>query len=208
MNNLIQAAVMMMGIAIVLATAVGAGVQAQPANAEQDRSFKQRRIIVNDDGEVPGLSGGRTMEDYLATRFTDTVNTQVDSYFLCVGSTDRGPGARPDPPRLQDTQNLWFPEMKLPVDVDKLTRTYLKVTREAGMEIFASFRMNDIHDAWAPELTYPLKVQRPDLLLGEKHGPKLYPEDAVMRSFWSGFDYAKEEVRQHSWGACSQCRGA
>ena len=37
-------------------------------------------------------------------------------------------------------------------------------------------------------------MERPDLLLG---ATKDHAQDAVMRAFWSGFDYAKEEVRRH-----------
>ncbi len=153
----------------------------------------QRRIIVNDDGEVDPISERRPLAAYLAQRFQDAVGSQVDSYFICVGSTDRGP-ATGKKARLQDTQNRWYPAMKAPPEIDRMTRAYLEAAKEAGMEIFASMRMNDIHDAWAPRLTYPLKMARPDLLLGARmdHAP-----DAVMRAFWSGFDYAREEVRQH-----------
>ncbi len=182
------------------------------------RMARQRRIILNDDGEAAVPTGDQTIEDYLAIRFSNTVGTQVDSYFLCVGSTDRGPGHRPDPPKIQDSQNLWFPDMELPQSVDHLTRAYLKATREAGMEIFASFRLNDCHDANAVgsdgfgALSYPLKVQRPDLLLGtdrsttayphlfEGEGTKGstgYPSNSIMSWFFCGFDWAKEEVRQH-----------
>ncbi len=153
----------------------------QPMKGEVRKVTRQRRIIVNDDG----LASDNTVYE---ERFLPTVDTQVDSYFLCIGQTS---GIWH---RLDSIQAFWFPEMKAPADLDTLTRTYLKSTREAGIEIFASFRMNDIHDAWATELTYPLKVERPDLLIGEKQS---YPEDALMRAFWSGFDYAKEEVREH-----------
>lgn len=154
---------------------------------------RQRRIIVNDDGEAEPLGKDRPLEAYLAQRFQDAVGSQVDSYFICVGSTDRGP-ATGKRARLQDTQNRWYPAMKAPPEIDRMTRAYLEAAKEAEMEIFASIRMNDIHDAWAPRLTYPLKMARPDLLLGARadHAP-----DAVMRAFWSGLDYAKEEVRTH-----------
>jgi hypothetical protein len=154
---------------------------------------RQRRIIVNDDGEADPIAKGRPLEAYLAQRFQDAVGSQVDAYFVCVGSTDRGP-ATGKAARLQDTQNRWYPAMKASPEIDRMTRAYLEAAKDAEMEIFASIRMNDIHDAWAPRLTYPLKMARPELLLGARtdHAP-----DAVMRAFWSGFDYAKEEVRQH-----------
>ena len=181
-----------------LAFLTGCGGTPQPGpGAPADRTTgppdRQRRIIVNDDGEAEPISKGRSVEAYLAQRFRDAVGSQVDSYFICVGSTDRGP-ATGTKARLQDTQNRWYPAMKAPPEIDRMTRAYLEAAKEAGMEIFASMRMNDIHDAWAPRLTYPLKMARPDLLLGARrdHAP-----DAVMRAFWSGFDYAKEEVRNH-----------
>ena len=166
------------------------GTATDPATPSPDR---QRRIIVNDDGEAEPLTRDRPLEAYLAQRFQDAVGSQVDSYFICVGSTDRGP-ATGKKPRLQDTQNRWYPAMKSPPEIDRMTRAYLEAAKTANMEIFASIRMNDIHDAWAPRLTYPLKMARPDLLLGARadHAP-----DAVMRAFWSGLDYAKEEVRNH-----------
>lgn len=181
-----------------LACLAGCGTAPQPEpGTPMERTGsspdRQRRIIVNDDGEVDPISEGRPLAAYLARRFQDAVGSQVDSYFICVGSTDRGP-ATGKKARLQDTQNRWYPAMKAPPEIDRMTRAYLGAAKEAGMEIFASMRMNDIHDAWAPRLTYPLKTARPDLLLGARtdHAP-----DAVMRAFWSGFDYAREEVRQH-----------
>ena len=181
-----------------LAWLAGCGTAPQPdPGTPTDRTThspdRQRRIIVNDDGEADPIAKGRPLEAYLAQRFQDAVDSQVDAYFICVGSTDRGP-ATGKKPRLQDTQNRWYPAMKAPPEIDRMTRAYLEAAKEAGMEIFASIRMNDIHDAWAPRLTYPLKMARPDLLLGARrdHAP-----DAIMRAFWSGFDYAKEEVRRH-----------
>ena len=61
--------------------------------------------------------------------------------------------------------------MKNRPDLDRLTRAYLGAAREAGIEIFAALRLNDCHDANTVEekgragLTYPLRAQRPDLLL-------------------------------------------
>ena len=181
-----------------LAWLAGCGAAPQPdPGTPTDRTAhspeRQRRIIVNDDGEADPIAKGRTVEAYLAQRFQDAVDSQVDAYFICVGSTDRGP-ATGKKPRLQDTQNRWFPAMKAPPEIDRMTRAYLQAAKKNGMEIFASIRMNDIHDAWMPRLTYPLKMARPDLLLGNT---KDHAQDAVMRAFWSGFDYAKEEVRRH-----------
>ncbi len=171
-----------------------------PAEKEREDMVKQRRIILNDDGDDPPQRPDQSIEDCLRVRFTTAVNTQVDSYFLCVACTSTVPPmdevAPPNSPRIDQTMSYWFPDMRPHPRLDKLTRGYTDAAHEAGMEIFASLRMNDIHDAWAEKLTYPLKVQRPDLLIGEK---QMYSrdEDTLMCAFWSGFDYAKEEVREH-----------
>ena len=53
--------------------------------------FRQRRIIVNDDG----LARVGDEDGIMEQRLMRAVNTQVDSYFLCVGQTSTGsaPGA-------------------------------------------------------------------------------------------------------------------
>jgi len=162
--------------------------------SEQAQPNKPWRIVVNDDGEVPAPGEGGDLEAYLSHRFADVVGTQVDAYFLCVGSTDRGPETAPKPPRVQDTMNHWFPEMKAPAGIDRLIRAYVKAAHDNGIEIFAAVRLNDIHDAWTPKLSYPLKAAHPDWLLGKRESR---PKDALMAAHWSGFDWSREEVRQH-----------
>ena len=166
---------------------VAAETAAKRAGNAAAPARRQRRIIVNDDG---GLRVGANV----MRRFQGVINTQVDSYVLCVGQTSVGSAPGVDgTPGLDNTQAWWFARNK-PPGLDALTRAHLSTAREAGLEIIASIRMNDIHDAWADELVYPLKTQRPDLLLG---APGAYPEDALMRAFWSGFNYAEAEVRDH-----------
>ena len=139
--------------------------------------FRRRRIIYNDDCGERWSAGKDGREAFLAARFDWCRNSQVDSYFWCVGNGEEPCDGRPDPPELGDADAVMA-----------------EAAHEAGMEVFASLRMNDTHDAVAPKLTYPLKVQRPDLLVGEK---KEYPIASIMALGWSSFDYAKEEVRRH-----------
>lgn len=172
-----------------------------PAKGAETKSFRQRRIIVNDDGQPPGPGPGPDLtpeetEEFLRMRFTDTLNTQVDTYFLCVAATDCGPDSVVNPPpHLIYTMSHWFPEMKAPPGIHKMIRAYIEAAHEARIEIFVSVRMNDTHDSRAPKLSYPLKVERNDLLLGKKD-PRP-PKDALMFGFWSGFDWSKQEVRRH-----------
>ena len=188
-----------------------AGVISRKGRAKADNlPTKQRRIIVNDDGEVGmgkdvlGMHVGtiiNTVEEFLAERFNDCLNTQVDSYFLNINGTDRGPvhdGHVLNQPQSSMAQFFYWGERgQIHPDTDKMIRALIDRAHENGMEVFASIRMNDIHDSWKPKLSYPLKLQRPDLLIGEKHGADTHPEDAMMYFFWSALNYAKPEVREH-----------
>ncbi len=205
MKYLNRGTAVMMYLVVVLATIVGACAQQQERTVERERKemFRQRRIIVNDDGAPGELYRGDPASS--KGRFGLTLNTQVDTYFVCVGSTSGGPGGA----KINDALRYWFwsdsdaaADTRLPANNDKLTRAYLTAARAAGMEIFASVRMNDVHDAFATELRYPLKVQRPDLLLSQQHEwpdvDAYFPSSPhIMGAKWSGFDYAKEEVRAH-----------
>ncbi|MHC4402823.1 MAG: hypothetical protein ACYTG0_24445 [Planctomycetota bacterium] len=185
------------------AAAIGIGLEARAQEGGKPTHGRQvkRRILVNDDGEVRLPDGQRTWEDYLAERLTDAVDTQVDSYLLNVAATDRGPGIVPS---IQSSMAFWASEGKLPDVYAEAARRYIRAARGANMEIFASIRMNDVHDASlanASELTYPLKIGRHDLLLGSaeaaKRGRSAYPSDSVMGWFWSGLNWGKPEVRRH-----------
>ena len=195
------------------------------ARADDDaRPATRRRIILNDDGEM-GV-GPRTLpseyNQYVATadevlelRFRSAVGTQVDSYFLNVGATDRGPTLDGKPiTNLQSSMaqfHYWGEKGQIHPGTDQATRRLIGAAHEAGMEIFASIRMNDTHDSGG-SYDYPLKVQRPDLLLGAEHidsryprlfegegprGASGFPTLSIMAWYWCGLDYAHAEVRQH-----------
>ena len=69
--------------------------------------------------------------------------------------------------------------------------------RRLGMEIFASIRMNDTHDAFGKphgRLDYPLKLEHPEWLLGDESlkGDFHAAPEALT---WSGLDFEVPQVR-------------
>ena len=170
----------LLGLCISGCTGVG-----QLTGTRNATPFARRRLIVNDDGDAQypkfNARAAEGAEGFLAARFSTAVGTKVGTYFFCVGNGETPP---------------WG--LETPEAVGDANQVMIDAARTAGMDIFASLRLNDIHDAWAPELTYPLKAQRPDLLIGTAAG-KPYPEDALLRAFWSAFDYAQQEVREHRY---------
>ncbi|MEE8154990.1 MAG: hypothetical protein V3T53_08580 [Phycisphaerales bacterium] len=189
------------GVISLLSVLLVGGVITVTTADDQRNAEAKRRIIVNDDGEVVLPRGGKSWDDYLGARFKDAIGTQVDSYFLNIAATDRGPGIVDS---LQSSMAYWAAGKRLPERYVKATRRYIAAARKADIEIFASIRMNDVHDSSqtsVSKLTYPLKVKRPDLLIGEPErlelGRRAYPDDSLMRWFWCGLDWGEPEVRQH-----------
>ena len=154
--------------------------------------LKPWRIIVNDDGEVPPPHENRTVAQTLDDRFNETRGTQVDAYFICIASTDRV--VAPAAARPQDCMSQWAKYGKVPQGVDDMVTMYIEQAHKEGIDIILAARLNDIHDSWEPKLTYPLKVERPDLLLGKR---QTWAADAVMKLHWSAFNWAEPEVRKH-----------
>ena len=208
----------LIGLALLLLA--GADVRA----TDDGHPVRRRRIILNDDGEV-GV-GPRTLPSayikYVATadevpnvRFRSAVGTQVDSYFINVGATDRAAVSDGKPiTNIQSSMaqfHYWGEKGQIHPDTDQATRCLIADAHEAGMEIFASIRMNDTHDSGG-NVNYPLKLQRPDLLLGAEHigtryshlfdgerprGASGFPSASIMAWYWCGLDYGHAEVRQH-----------
>lgn len=167
---------------------------------------KKRRIIYNDDGaaEKPVYNPEATVEGFLSAYFNASLGTQVDSWFYNYGDC-----------WLREDGSLYpcgpFAEARQSAGVfGDANEIVLKATRDAGMERFASLRMNDVH-CGSNGIVEPFKLNRTDLLIGEHWPDKYpcllsgetpvydggYPEQSMLVQFWAAFDYAKPEVRQY-----------
>ena len=151
---------------------------------------RRRRIIVNDDSQ-PQFEH-KDPASYLADRFNPVIGTQVDTYIIYVGDG-------------------WHPhrDRKPAAGLGDVNKLIVDAAHKAGIEIFASLRMNDIHCSH-DGTARPLKREKPHLLIGEAFaftqfnghlkgespGPAGgYPEGSLLASFWAGYDYAEPEVR-------------
>ncbi len=182
--------------------ALRAAERKQPAEKAREEMVRQRRIILNDDGDSqttrnhPEVAKGAAA--FLDTRFNAVVGTQVDTYMWCVGDGQTPPYSNKYGTRPAEA-------------IGDANQVMVEAAHKADIEIFASLRMNDIHDGYTG-LHDPLKMERPDLLIGEQFWPDAYPylltdekpqaaggypEGALLRFFWSGYNYAEPEVRQH-----------
>ena len=158
-------------------------------------AHKKRRILMNNDGNEPVFKAREvSRKALLDPRTTALAGTQVDTIFYAsshgfsvvtheskVGTvwSYKGEGSR----------NLTPDFIKAGLDP---LRVFREFTRENGIELFWSFRVNDTHDAGRPQVfaNTPFKTRNPHLLMGTKEDP------ALVRGSWSAVDYGKAEVRE------------
>ncbi len=163
--------------------------------ARTELAHRKRRIIMNNDGNEPVFKAREvSRKALLDPRTTALAGTQVDTIFYAsshgfsvvthdskVGTVwnYKGEGSR----------NL-TPDF-IAAGLDPL-QVFREFTREHGIELFWSFRVDDTHDAGRPEVfaNTPFKTRNPHLLMGGKTDP------ALARGSWSAVNYGMEEVRE------------
>ena len=153
---------------------------------------RQRRVIFNNDGDdLLHLDGPATAEKFLAVRTDHVAGTMVDSVFyfsrrpispLYTGAVTREPLAG----RLRDLARQGADDLRLVIEA----------SREQGMEVFWSMRMNDIHDNAKPESEIAQwKRDHRHLLMGKPEDKERFPPSDP-RNIWTFVDYAHPEVRE------------
>ena len=181
-------------------TALVGGSFALPTSARsRSPAFKRnrkRRIIFNDDAyqqrrHLDSIYHVKDKQSFLAARTIPTFDTQVDTYVWCVGNGCEPPWGE------------WGKKHRAPLcsaieSPERATNWIVEACHNQGLEVWGSLRMNDVHDANVElaETNDPLKAQHPEYLLGPPSDRDLPPE-RLERLFWSGFNFARSEVRQH-----------
>ena len=151
-----------------------------------------RRIIYNDDdGEVKHMATP-DIEAMLDQRVRGLLGTQVDTVFYngqqdfakaFYDSDIEGVEIIGDAGLREALANGVDPSGKL-----------IGFCRSNGLEIFWSFRMNDIHDSYDRNLG-KFKRDHPEYLLGSKDVE--YSRGSVKAGIWSSMDYAAPQIRSH-----------
>ena len=147
---------------------------------------------MDDDGDLAFSDDAKAgREAFLAQRLYPLVDVDVKSVAWCIMW---GIAQGPDETTYRQAQ-----QAKIPLNdaIADPTPVMTEGARRVGMEIFASIRMNDTHDAFGKphgRLIYPLKVQHPEWLIGDEseQGDFEVAPEALM---WSGLDYSVPQVR-------------
>ena len=156
--------VSLMMVAVVL---LGAQTLAAPIRRTPVKPY---RVIFNSDALGALLDCKGNVDNYVRYLFAPLENSHVEALFWCPGAGNTAwydsevlelEGARigaVNPHLLR-----WIEEGHNPPEI---------VVREAhkrGLDVFYSFRLNDIHDSFSPSALPTFKVQHPEWVIGEGH---------------------------------------
>jgi len=173
----------------------------------KEMRHRQRRIIYNNDGNDCFLKRLSSPDEFLKQRIEPALGTQVDTIFYCTLVTTLYQHDTNIAERLDDLVDAIQSTNKHAVngrDNMRMLRAAgkdcleLVVERchEAGVEVFWSHRINDIHDSFTPWLLSQWKRENPQFLMGKAGDNKEYPT-ADPKKRWTALDFQKEEVRDY-----------
>ena len=155
------------------------------------------RLIVDDDGDLVFSEAAEAgLEPFLEQRLYPLDAVGVKSVAWCImWGIAVGKGQT----SYWQTQQLGRP---LNPAIADPTPVMTDAARRLGMEILASIRMNDTHDAFGKphgRLDYPLKLEHPEWLLGDEslRGDFVTAPEALT---WSGLDFEVPQVREDRLG--------
>jgi uncharacterized lipoprotein YddW (UPF0748 family) len=158
---------------------------------------KSRRIIYNDDGGEMKNMELSSIESYLSKRLAGLVGTQVDTVFFC--GHDDWAGAFYES-EVEGVELRASPALRqlLSEGINPMQET-IDFCHQNNLEIFYSFRMNDIHDSFSGNIG-PFKQDHPEWLLGSKdrdHPPADTSQRTLKECIWSSLNYDLPPVREH-----------
>lgn len=152
---------------------------------------KRYRVIFNCDGHAVALDAKGDLQQWIRNLFGPLEDSHVDALFWCDGAGGNTAnydsrvlertGLRAGKPRTYIDK--WIAEGNDPPKV------VVREAKKRGLDVFYSFRINDIHDTFIPDEMAEFKVKHPEWLIGEqKYGD--------VTSFKTSLNFAVPEVRE------------
>jgi hypothetical protein len=160
--------------------------------ARKETAHKQRRIIMNNDGnDARTKDQEHTVDNFLLNRTSPLLGSQVDAIFYCTGVFNlyTHPSTETELRGHGDKEALDWAWELTKLGTDSLTEI-TKFCHANKMEAFWSMRMNDTHDSGDNALLCKWKQDHPEYLMGKK-GDK-FPHGGGR---WSAVNYGLPEVR-------------
>lgn len=159
--------------------------------AEAPAPRKAYRVIFNCDGHAVAKDADGSLDQWIQNLFGPLKNSHVDALFWCDGAGGNTAnydskvlertGARAGKPRTYIDK--WIDEGNDPPKI------VVREAKKRDIDVFYSFRINDIHDSFIPDEMPTFKVKNPNWMIGErKYGN--------VTSFKTALNFAIPEVRE------------
>ena len=163
-----------------------------PSNgAEKNKQLKPYRVIFNCDGHAVAKDARGDVNQWIKNLFGPLEKSHVDALFWCDGAG--GNTANYDSKVLERTGARAGKARKY---IDKWIATgndppkvVVREARKRGIDVYFSFRINDIHDSFMPDEMATFKVKNPSWMIGER----LYGK---VKSFKTSLNFAVPQVRE------------
>ena len=162
-------------------------------------SPKRYRVIFNSDGHGVFKDAKGDLNQWIANLFGPLENSHVDALFWCDGAG--GNTANYDSRVLERTgARVGKADPKLQALIDQGNDPPRVVVREAHkrkLDVFFSFRINDIHDSFILGEQPTFKIKHPEWLLGKK-------KYGAVTSYPTALNFAVKEVRDLKFRAIEE----
>ncbi len=176
---------------LAIVTILGVSVLSTAQADERREPVKRYRVIFNCDGHAVCKDAAGDLEQWIENLFGPLEKSHIDAIFWCDGAG--GNTANYESEVLEPTGRRvgkprpWI--AKLMSEGHDPPEVVVREAKRRGLDVFYSFRINDIHDAFTPDELATFKVEHPEWLIGErKYGD--------VTSFGTALNFAVPEVRE------------
>ena len=156
---------------LVLAFTCAALIASSAAQADEKRELAKRyRVIFNCDGHAVCKDAKGDKDQWITNLFGPLEKSHVDALFWCDGAGGNTANYKSDV--LEPTGKRSGKPMpwikKLLDEGHDPPKIVVQEAKKRGIDVFYSFRFNDIHDSFHPEEMATFKVEHPEWLIGKK----------------------------------------
>ncbi len=173
--------------------------------ARHKAASQERRIMYNDDGNH--VKPFTTPDELIDLRLRQLIGTQVDTIAYCTGGGGLFWGHQAQVGEtlgefVTENDGQQVRDIVSSLDALKALGTdplsvAVAFGHAQGMEVFWSYRMNNIEDSFAAPYLSRWKREHPEFLFGKAEDYPNY-EYTDPKKWWAGLDFAEAEVRDYA----------